>query len=532
MSQFRRPVSCVFAGFLMVTSAHHVLAQQPSGTPPYVPGELLVGLASETDREALINRLDATRRGLRAAGEAPARLTATRTGPSELKLTVEFPPNVLNNPGAELEHLQEIARQLKASNPNVEYAHPNWIVNIKPPLDEAPSDGGTNLPSDVRTNLEKIGPQLAAPVPNDPLFQIGLHWDYLPPPTGMNAVGAWQIERGSRDIVVAVLDSGFVFDQPDAVGSGNVTRGYNFLSLNICTGRRVNRTPDATDPGDACPEKGKKESSWHGTHVAGTIGAIGSNNGRGMTGVAWNVTVVPVRVLGPGGGTAEDVVAGIRWAAGLPVPGVRRNERRADVINMSLGGFGRCTPDQNGAYIRAIQEARRAGSVVVVAAGNGQWVDQNGGLCKPGSSPGCKDRPIDFRNESPVSCPGVISVAASDKRGFLAYYSNYGPVTITAPGGDGRMTQEFMINGEKRKLALGVWSAVHSVFGAMQGTSQATPHVSGAIALALAKNPSWRGQPDLIERKVRASAVQPPQGACPQGCGPGLLDAVRLLNQR
>src|SRR5262249_6937703 len=169
MSQFRRPVSCVFAGFLMVTSAHHVLAQQPGGTPPHVPGELVVGLASQADREALVNRLDATRRGLRAAGEAPARLTVTRTGPSELKVTVEFPQNVrrglVNNPGAELEYLQEIARQLKASNPNVEYAHPNWIVNVDP-LEEIPSEGENHLPLDVRTNPEKIGSGLAAPVPN------------------------------------------------------------------------------------------------------------------------------------------------------------------------------------------------------------------------------------------------------------------------------------------------------------------------------------------------------------------------------
>src|SRR5262249_59432136 len=105
-------------------------------------------------------------------------------------------------------------------------------------------------------------------------------------------------------------------------GSPNVLRGYSFVPDNACTESGEERKPDGTDPGDACPTKGEKRSSWHGTHVASTIGAIGTNNGRGMSGVAWNVTVVPVRVLGPMTGTTEDISDAIRWAAGVPVDGV------------------------------------------------------------------------------------------------------------------------------------------------------------------------------------------------------------------
>ena len=140
-----------------------------------------------------------------------------------------------------------------------------------------------------------------------------------------------------------------------------------------------------------------------------------TNNGIGIAGVTWKVSVLPVRVLGRCGGTIADIAAAIRWAAGLPVQGVPDNPSPADIINMSLGMVRACTPENAGALLNAIEAARNAGATIVVAAGNDD---------------------IDVKKVSPGGCTKVISVAAGDQRGHLAPYSNYGAVTIMAPGGD------------------------------------------------------------------------------------------------
>jgi serine protease len=249
--------------------------------------------------------------------------------------------------------------------------------------------------------------------------------------------------------------------------------------------------------------------------------------------------VLPVRVLGPLGGSTSDIVDGMRWAAGLPVAGAPINKRPADIINMSLGGPTRtkrgmleCTEENYGEYIDAIKEVRQAGVIVVASAGNGEWIDADDQTCQPDvKNPQCHKVQDDVKNAVPAGCPGVISVAASDPLGHLARYSNYGAVTIMAPGGDVNQTEDFILNGKRTPLALGVWSRVKNTYRAYNGTSQAAPHVAGAIALALATHPEWRRKPNLIEQMLRAAAVTPIEGACPQGkpCGPGQLDAAKLL---
>lgn len=325
----------------------------------------------------------------------------------------------------------------------------------------------------------------------------------------MNAVQAWPIAKGGKSIIVAVIDTGLLKNHPDIKGSPNVLPGYNFISdLARKGGTTPGRDADATDLGDQCPEQGVSDSSWHGTHVAGTIGAAITNNNVGIAGVNWAVSVLPVRVLGRCGGAIADVAAAIRWSAGLDVPGVPRNTHKADVINLSLGIGLACRPELVGALMQALNAARKAVTIVVVAAGN---------------------EAVDIKQTSPSGCTGVVSVAASDQRGHLTPYSNFGDVTIMAPGGDLQRDDD----GDKRPD--GVWSLVApsekypSGVAAYEGTSMAAPHVSAAIALALSVKPQLRGKPDQIEQLLTRSVATAPKEACARPCGRGLLDAKRMV---
>ena len=156
-------------------------------------------------------------------------------------------------------------------------------------------------------------------------------------------------------------------------------------------------------------------SSWHGTHVSGTIGAV-SDNGIGVAGINQNSKIQPLRVLGKCGGYTSDIADAIRWSAGLPVSGIPNNNPTPDrVVNISLGGSGAC----DSVTQSAINAAVAAGTVVVVAAGNST---------------------SDASNFTPANCDNVITVAATGHTGSRAYYSNYGTsVEIAAPGGDAQL---------------------------------------------------------------------------------------------
>jgi subtilisin family serine protease len=491
----RRVLFAIVAMLSMQCVADRAVGQ--SSPPAFEPGTLIVGYKSEADRQQAEQDLTSTRDTVTVRGERAESVQFEAVGSTALKLRVEMPVRMRgranDDPKLELQLLQDAAKEIKDRDSRVKYAHPNWILTTNP----VPP----RVPIDVR-GLDKIALSMTAgpAVPNDYAFVRGLHWHYAAPPMGMNAIGAWKSETGSKDVVVAVVDTGILLDHPDIQGYGNVLPGYNFVS-------KTGRSADPTDPGDACPQKGQIHPSWHGTHVAGTIGAVGSNNGRGITGINWSVSVLPVRVLGACGGVFSDIADGVRWAAGLQVDGAPTNTHRAHIINLSLGGSVPCTEEQAGLLISALNDARSAGSIVVAAAGNDQE---------------------DIKGASPAGCNGVISVSASDKQGHLAWYSNFGNVTIMAPGGDTR-------GKDDTGYQPGVWSAVQvssinpQGIEPDQGTSMATPHVSGALALALAKHPDWRGKPDLVVKKLRESAVAPLSDACSQPCGAGQLDAARLV---
>jgi serine protease len=324
---------------------------------------------------------------------------------------------------------------------------------------------------------------------NDPYY--AQQWDYTDATGGLRLPAAWDLSTGTG-IKVAIIDTGY---RNHADLSGQFVGGYDFISDTAISNDGNGRDADATDPGDwtAANECAAGEpasnSSWHGTHVAGTIAAK-TNNSVGVAGVAYNAKIVPVRVLGKCGGYTSDIADAIIWASGGTVTGVPANANPAKVINMSLGGGGACgTTTQN-----AINSARSRGTVVVVAAGN---ENQNAS------------------NSNPANCAGVVAVAATGKTGGRASYSNYGAVVdVAAPGGDGSYSIISTLNA-------GTQGPGADSYAGYQGTSMATPHVAGVAALMLARNSALT--PDDIEAKLKATARAFP-ATCSQ-CGTGIVDA-------
>jgi serine protease len=330
--------------------------------------------------------------------------------------------------------------------------------------------------------------------PNDTYYTQ--QWDYFDTVGGMRLPAAWDKSTGTG-IRVAVIDTGY---RPHVDLQGQILAGYDFIADTTISNDGTGRDSDASDPGDwtAAGQCGTGQpasnSSWHGTHVAGTIAAL-TNNGIGVAGVAYGAKVVPVRVLGQCGGYTSDIADGIIWASGGTVSGVTNIAARAQVINMSLGGGGACdTTSQS-----AINSARSRGTVVVVAAGN---ENQNAS------------------NSNPANCAGVIAVAATNKSGGRASYSNYGTIVdVAAPGGD---TGAAILS----TLNAGTTTPGADNYVGYMGTSMATPHVAGVVALMLAKNPNLT--PDDVEAKLKSSARAFP-AAC-SGCGAGIVDASAAVD--
>lgn len=276
------------------------------------------------------------------------------------------------------------------------------------------------------------------------------------------------------------------------------------------------RVPGALDYGDweeadnVCYDGSvAQESSWHGTHVSGTV-AEATHNGVGMAGVAPKATILPVRVLGRCGGYTSDIADAIVWASGGTVDGVPANTNPAEVINMSLGGGEPCDP----ATQVAINGAVSRGTTVVVAAGNSGE---------------------DAANHSPASCNNTITVGATRITGGITYYSNYGSkVDLSGPGGGGS------VDGNPGGY---IWQAgydgattptsgSYSYMG-IGGTSMASPHVAGVVALVQSASIGLGDGPltpaameALLKQTSRRFPVTPPTST---PIGSGIVDAKAAL---
>jgi len=328
--------------------------------------------------------------------------------------------------------------------------------------------------------------------PNDTHY--GLQWHY----PQINLPQAWNYTTGSDDVIVAVIDTGVLRGHPDLSGRLTST-GYDFIqSTSISNdGTGIDANPD--DPGDATTGS----SSFHGTHCAGTIGAA-TNNNNGLAGVTWSTKIMPVRVLGVGGGTSYDIMQGIRYAAGLSNDSGTTPAQSADILSMSLGGSGYSASTQ-----ALINEVRVAGKIIIAAAGN----DNTSNLFYP------------------ASYDSVVSVSAVNINGTKASYSNYGTaIDIAAPGGDSGD-----VDGDG--YADRVWSTCGDdtsgsiVFNyvAYNGTSMAAPHVAGVVALMKALYPSLT--PSELDTMISTGAISNDIGDAGRDnyYGYGLIDALKAV---
>ena len=291
---------------------------------------------------------------------------------------------------------------------------------------------------------------------NDP--QYSKQWNLTNPTTGVQNTGNARLRRGAH-VKVAVLDTGYV-PHPDLVTG--MANGYDFISDPLSARDGDGRDPNPRDEGDYAPYNLCKDqanahtSTWHGTSIAGIIGARGGN-GMGIVGTADLARVQPVRVLGRCGGRTSDIADAIIWAAGGHVDGVPDNTYPAKIINMSLGTVSRCPA----AYQRAIDIARSKGAIVVAAAGNGN---------------------TEASKYAPANCMGVITVGATTKAGTRASFSNYGTrVNISAPGEDIlTLSMNSLDRPDNTKFSYDYES----------GTSMAAPHVSALLAQQLVNGTS------------------------------------------
>ncbi len=343
-------------------------------------------------------------------------------------------------------------------------------------------------------------------IPNDPRYPE--QWHYFAPVPGnygINLPPAWELLTDDLPrVVVAVIDTGLT---GHVEFEGQTVPGYDFISDPRVANDGDGRDDDPSDPGDwiTAEESASgffagcqiSNSSWHGTHVAGTIAAA-TNNDIGVAGVNWTAKILPVRVLGKCGGYTSDIVDGMRWAAGLPVPGVPANPNPARVLNLSLGGSGACSAS----YQNVINDINAVGATVIAAAGNSEG---------------------DAGSIQPANCAGVITVAATNIAGNKASYSNSGDIVdISAPGGD---STGYILS----TVDTGTQSPEGDTYAGYQGTSMAAPHVSGVASLLYAFNDSLHWHHVLA---IMQSTVTPfPEGSsCKMSiCGSGIVNAYAAL---
>ena len=336
-------------------------------------------------------------------------------------------------------------------------------------------------------------------VPNDPLYVD--QWNLYEDSGGIRMPSAWDVERGRQVIVTAIIDTGIL---PHAeLDPARFLPGYDFVSdvINDNDGT-PGRDADPADPGDAtlaneCGDGGSPtNSSWHGTSIIGVVAAT-TDNALDIAGIDHRGGILVVRALGKCGGFTSDIIDAMRWAAGLRVAGVPLNPNPVRVVNLSAGSTDVCSVFEQD----AIDEVVSSGVSVVVAAGNDA---------------------ADAGNTSPANCNRVITVAATNRSGARAGYTNFGNrVDISAPGGEG-------VDGIPVLYNTGLTDPGDDAIAYALGTSFAAAQVAGVAALILAHNAEL--SPRQVEQILKSSARPFPDASCDTNtCGAGIVDAERAL---
>lgn len=350
--------------------------------------------------------------------------------------------------------------------------------------------------------------------PNDPLYAY--QWQYAnggynyKPEKSINAEAAWELGYRGDGINIAIVDSGITnhpdlnqkvlggFDMvnDDHVANDGETSSYGQRDFNPAD------TGDWSDYGYCAPGAPSQPSTWHGTHVAG-LAAASTDNGIGVAGAAPDANIVPVRVLGACGGYESDIADGMVWAAGGYVPNTPSNRNPARVVNLSLGGPGRCSRY----YQSSVDKARRQGAVLLTAAGNDD---------------------IDIANIQPASCRGVFVIGSTGPEGEKSAFSNWGfEMDLAAPGGNSVFWQD-RAAGILSTINTGQREPERADYGYIDGTSMATPLVSGVVAMMLHANPDLTNT--RIEQILKDTAQ--PFGVTPRrNIGVGILDAYEAVCQ-
>ncbi len=416
----------------------------PAAATEWLTGALLVDLVEPEDGEGgspaelseLVSDLDerpeltAGLAGFYAEGEHLVRVTGER------------------------DELQAVARKL-ADDPLVEGVE--WELRYRLPEGAVAAEARGPAPSPTRPGDDRV-------VPDDPMFGLQWHMEQIRAPE------AWALTRG-EGAVVAVIDTGVAYKDgpgvrgvPDLAGT-KIQPGKTFVA----------GAPDGLD------------DHAHGTHVAGTI-AQTTNNGIGVTGVAYDATILPLKVLSArGSGSVAAIANAIRYAA----------DEGAHVINMSLGG-----PFPSKVLAKAVAYAHDRGVTVVCASGN----DHRG------------------RVGYPAANEGAVAVGAVDWSRDLTFYSNWGDAQdVTAPGGDTRRDA----NGDGYpdgvlQNTIQIQQPMEDGYLWFQGTSMASPHAAGVAALIVSEGVT---NPDEVERILKETAVHPEDKDWDPRFGAGIIDA-------
>ncbi len=335
--------------------------------------------------------------------------------------------------------------------------------------------------------------------PNDVMYSRQWHYPLIRLPQ------AWDITTGTPttgQVIVAVIDTGVVLTHPDLVGQ--LIQGYDFIS----DPTNANDTQPGIDPNPNDPGDGLilGTSSFHGTHVAGTV-AANTNNNIGVAGVSWGARIMPLRVLGTQGGTSYDIIQAVRYAAGLPNDSGTLPARRADIINLSLGGGGFSQSEQN-----EYTAARNQGVIIIAAAGN----ENTSTLLYP------------------ASYDGVVSVGAVGLNSAKAPYSNIGTaLDVVAPGGDpsADLNGDGFPDGILSTLATDASGAIVATYQYYQGTSMATPHMAGVAALMKAVHPGLT--PSQLDLELASGEITQDLGDPGRDdiFGHGLIDALKAVQR-